>query len=84
MLNKISEIAKMSASEMHQEVRALTDKALKFPDQIQAMTIAMLDMDEERFEKLMSTNILKFGFEDTMIHIIYPFLARVGTLWLRT
>jgi methanogenic corrinoid protein MtbC1 len=42
----------------------------------------MLDLDEDRFEKIMNSNILKFGFEETMIHIIYPFMNRVGTLWM--
>jgi DNA-binding transcriptional MerR regulator len=79
---KISEIAKMSLEDMGQEVMSLTEGALKFPDQIQALTISMLDLDEDRFEKIMNSNILKFGFEETMIHIIYPFMNRVGTLWM--
>jgi DNA-binding transcriptional MerR regulator len=79
---KISEIAKMSLEELSSEVVALSDKQLSYPDQIHALTIAMIDLDEERFEKIMSTNILQFGFENTMINIIYPFLSRIGTLWL--
>ncbi len=79
---KISEIAKMSLDDMCLEVAALTETELKFPDQIQALTIAMLDLDEARFEKVISTNILKFGFEETMIHIIYPFLGKIGILWM--
>ena len=79
---KISEIAKMSLEDMCQEVMSLTNSALKFPDQIQALTISMLDLDEDRFEKIMNSNILKFGFEETMIQIIYPFMSRVGTLWM--
>jgi methanogenic corrinoid protein MtbC1 len=42
----------------------------------------MIDLDEERFEKVISTSFLQYGFESSMIHIIYPFLARIGTLWL--
>jgi MerR family transcriptional regulator, light-induced transcriptional regulator len=79
---KISEIAKLSIDELSREVISLSDKQLSYPDQIHALTIAMIDMDEERFEKIMSTNILQFGFENTMINIIYPFLSRIGTLWL--
>jgi MerR family transcriptional regulator, light-induced transcriptional regulator len=79
---KISEIAKLTLEQLSQEVMALSDKQLNYPDQIHALTIAMIDMDEERFEKIMSTNILQFGFENTMINIIYPFLSRIGTLWL--
>ncbi len=79
---KISEIAKLSLDELSKEVLAISDKQLNYPDQIHALTIAMIDIDEERFEKIMSTNILQFGFENTMINIIYPFLSRIGTLWV--
>ncbi len=79
---KISEIARMEADAMHAEVVAISDRQLNYPDQIHALTISMIDLDEDRFEKIISTNILQFGFENTMIHIIYPFLSRIGTLWV--
>lgn len=79
---KISEIAKFTPEQMNGEVIAISDKTLSYPDQIHALTIAMIDLDEERFEKIMSTSILQFGFENTMVNIIYPFLSRIGTLWL--
>jgi DNA-binding transcriptional MerR regulator len=79
---KISEIAKMSLDEMAKEVMLISDKQINYPDQIHALTIAMLDLDEERFEKIISTNTLQFGFENMMINIIYPFLSRIGTLWI--
>jgi MerR family transcriptional regulator, light-induced transcriptional regulator len=78
---KISEIAEMSGETINREVMALTDKNIKFPEQIQALTIAMIDLDEERFEKIMSQNIIQSGFEQTMINVIYPFLNRIGMLW---
>ncbi|PWK22972.1 DNA-binding transcriptional MerR regulator [Arcicella aurantiaca] len=79
---KISEISKMSSDEMSKEVMIISDKQLNYPDQIHALTIAMLDLDEERFEKIVSTNTLQFGFENMMTNIIYPFLSRIGTLWI--
>ena len=79
---KISEIAKLSLEEVSEKVLAISDRHLNYPDQIHALTIAMIDIDEERFEKIMATNILQFGFENTMINIIYPFLSRIGTLWI--
>jgi DNA-binding transcriptional MerR regulator len=79
---KISEISKMSLGEMTSEVMTISDRKLNYPDQIHALTISMIDLDEDRFEKIISTNILQFGFENTMIYIIYPFLSRIGTLWV--
>ncbi len=78
---KISKIAKMSEGEMQREVLKFTETNLRYPDQIHALTISMVDMDEDRFEKIMSTNILKLGFEKTMLNVIYPFLSKIGILW---
>jgi DNA-binding transcriptional MerR regulator len=79
---KISEIAKLSAERLSKEVITVSEKKHTYPDQIHALTIAMIDLDEAQFEKIMATNILKFGFEDMMINIIYPFLSRIGILWI--
>lgn len=80
--HKISDISRLSTEEMYREVIKISERHLNYPDQIHALTITMIDLDEERFEKIISTNILQFGFENTMIHIIYPFLSRIGTLWI--
>lgn len=78
---KISKIAQMPRDEMHEEVLRLTEKNLRHQDQIHALVLAMIDLDEDRFEKIVATNILQLGFEKTMINIIYPFLSKIGILW---
>ncbi|WP_114748293.1 MerR family transcriptional regulator [Pleomorphovibrio marinus] len=78
---KISKIAKLSTEELKEEVVKLTDRSFTYDDQIHSLTIAMVDLDEPRFEKIISTNILKLGFEETMLNIIYPFLSKIGVLW---
>ncbi|GAB2549444.1 MerR family transcriptional regulator [Spirosoma aerophilum] len=79
---KISEIAKFSTEELSREVIKISEKQLNYPDQIHALTISMLDLNEEQFEKIISANTLQSGFESTMINIVYPFLSRIGTLWV--
>jgi len=78
---KISKIASMSLSEMKEEVIRLTDRSLTHDDQVHALTICMIEMDEDRFDKVLTTNIIKIGFEQTMLNIIYPFLSKIGLLW---
>lgn len=78
---KISKIASMASEEMRGEVMKLTERTLTHDDQIHALTICMIEMDEERFDKVLSTNILKLGFEQTMMNIIYPFMSKIGVLW---
>ncbi|WP_018618532.1 MerR family transcriptional regulator [Spirosoma luteum] len=79
---KISDISKLSLDDLYNKVITVTNKQLNYPDQIQALTLAMLDFNEDRFEQIISSNIERFGFENTMIHIIYPFLNRIGVLWV--
>lgn len=79
---KISEISKLPLDELYNRVIKITDKPVSYPDQIQALTLAMLDMNEDRVEQIISSNIQQFGFENTMIHIVYPFLSRTGVLWI--
>ncbi|MBN3581625.1 MerR family transcriptional regulator [Algoriphagus aestuarii] len=78
---KISKIASMPAKLIREEVMKLTDRSLTHDDQIHALTICMIEMDEDRFDKILTTNIIKIGFEQTMLNIIYPFLAKIGVLW---
>lgn len=78
---KISKIASMSTNELREEVMKLTERSLTHDDQIHALTICMIEMDEERFDKILSTNILKLGFEQTMLNVIYPFMSKIGVLW---
>ncbi len=79
--HKISKIADMSAGDIQREVIKLTESNMKFPEQIHALTISMVDLDEDRFEKIISTSILKLGFEKTMLNVIFPFLSKIGILW---
>ncbi|CAN0133851.1 unnamed protein product, partial [Chrysoparadoxa australica] len=78
---KISRISQMSDREVQREVMHLAERDLKYPEQIHALTIAMVDLDEKRFEKIISTCILKLGFEKCMLNVIYPFLSKIGVLW---
>ena len=78
---KISKIVSMDRSEMRDEVMRLTERSLTHDDQLHALTISMIEMDEERFDKILSINILKLGFEQTMMNIIYPFMSKIGVLW---
>lgn len=78
---KISKIAELSSEEINERVMQIAEKNLRFPDQINSLTLSTIDMDEDRFEKILNNNIVKYGFEQTMLKVIYPFLAKIGMLW---
>ena len=79
--HKISKISQMCFEEMQREVVKLTEEKLSFPEQFHALTMAMIDYDEEQFDKVISANTMQHGFEKTMIHLIYPFFNKIGIMW---
>ena len=78
---KISNIVRLSKEEILNSVMETSTTSLNFESQIENLVIAMIDMDENKFEKSLSNSILKLGFEDTVSNIIYPFLEKIGILW---
>lgn len=79
---KISKIAKMSEEEISTEVIKLTEQTSVIDNQVSALSISMIEMDEEHFEKVLSGNILRHGFEKTIVNVIFPFLEKVGLMWM--
>lgn len=79
---KISKIAKMTELEIAQKVSQLSEINFEFGTQLDALTISMIEMDEYKFDRIISTNIDQIGFERTMLEIINPFLDKLSLLWL--
>lgn len=78
---KISHIADMSMAEMNRKVLEISEVKSDTSVYIDQLILAMIDMEEEAFEKVLSTIILRYGFERTVTEIIYPFLEKIGILW---
>jgi MerR family transcriptional regulator, light-induced transcriptional regulator len=79
---KISKIIKLSPMEINQQITEFSESKNKITTYLDQLIVAMIDMEEERFEKLLGSLALKFGFERTMLEVVYPFLEKIGVLWL--
>ena len=79
---KISKIIKLTPDQIHQQVVEMSNQKNSIDIYIEQLIVAMIDMEEEKFEEILSSLISKFGFEKTYIEIIYPFLEKIGVLWL--
>lgn len=79
---KISKIAELTDSEVAEKILQLSGGDLDYPEHVQAITVAMMDLDELRFQELTKVITEAYGFENYMLKVIYPFLTRLGTLWL--
>ncbi|MEL6124360.1 MAG: MerR family transcriptional regulator, partial [Bacteroidota bacterium] len=69
---KISKIAKMGAEEIQKHVAEITDIDESFEGQLDTLTISLLELDEEKFVKLLNKNIEQHGFKEAMLDVIYP------------
>jgi DNA-binding transcriptional MerR regulator len=78
---KISKIAHMSLEDMNKKVLEISELQNDKGVHIDQLVIAMIDMEEELFEKILNNLILRFGFEKTITEIVYPFLEKIGILW---
>jgi DNA-binding transcriptional MerR regulator len=78
---KISKIAQLSTNEIADNINKLTEHSSDSESLIENLTITMIDLNESRFEKILSRAIIQLGFEDTVIRILNPFLIRIGIMW---
>lgn len=78
---KISNIQSMSSSEINKCVLDLTNQDLDNDHQVDNLVMAMMEIDEQRFDKIISSSIIKQGFEYTYENLLYKFLEKIGILW---
>ncbi len=78
---KISKIARLSDNEVRNKILNLTEDTAKAENQIDALVVSMIELNELKFEKLLSRLVLQIGFEDAITKVIYPFLNKIGVLW---
>ncbi|MFY0624662.1 MAG: MerR family transcriptional regulator [Reichenbachiella sp.] len=80
---KISKIDKMSNDDINDSVIDIVSRPVngEYQDQIQAMSIAMLEMDEDSFNIIFQKQVNRVGVLSTILNVVYPFLAHVGVLW---
>ncbi len=79
---KISHIAEMSPEERSEKVSQLFELTSDIEPYVDTLTIAMVDLDEHRFEKVITRATIHFGFERMMEYVIYPFLEKIGVMWM--
>jgi len=79
---KISKIAEMSQEEIRAKVSEISIIDFDGDAQLDALMLSMIEMDELKFDRIVSTNIRQIGFERTMLEVIYPFLDKLSLMWL--
>jgi MerR family transcriptional regulator, light-induced transcriptional regulator len=78
---KISKIANLTPDEIANNINKLSESSSDSLSQIENLAIAMIDIDETKFEKILSRSIIQLGFEDTVNRILRPFFVKIGLMW---
>lgn len=78
---KISHIDRMQPQEIREKILSLGDTRAIQERIINDLVQEMIDLEMERFEKILANYIAAKGIERTVIQIIFPFLEKIGILW---
>jgi DNA-binding transcriptional MerR regulator len=79
---KISHIDRMSEQELKSKIISLSGKDARQERVVNELIAHMVDLDIECFEQILDTYILTKGIDKAINHIIFPFLDRIGILWV--
>lgn len=79
---KISHIDKMSDLEIREKIFSLNHLQAQQERIVNELIQKMIDLDMESFEEMLNEYIAAKGVERTITQIIFPYLEKIGILWL--
>jgi DNA-binding transcriptional MerR regulator len=79
---KISHIDRMTEPEINEKIIGLNNSLAQQERVINDLIQRMVDMDTESFESSITEYIRTKGIEKAINQIIFPFLERIGVLWM--
>ncbi|MBP7821662.1 MAG: MerR family transcriptional regulator [Saprospiraceae bacterium] len=77
---KISKISTIPPDQIEQKVEQLVTQSPT--NKIEKLTSAMMEIDIEKADLILSSEIEVYGMVHTLKSLIHPFLEKVGLLWL--
>lgn len=79
---KISTIAGMPQEEILEKVSDLTMVDIDPADQLDALTLSMIELDEDKFNRIIDKHTTQRGFEEMLFDIFFPLLDKVSSMWM--
>mgnify|MGYP002400386334 CR=1 FL=1 len=79
---KISRIKNMNEEEVNKLLHQASDSEFQYNILINDLLEATVDMDTSRFDTMLNSYIKKNGIEQTVEHLLFGFLEKVGVLWM--
>ena len=79
---KISHIDKMRPEELRDKIITLSNTQAQQERMINELVQFMVDLDMDKFETMLDNYIAARGIDKTIIQLVFPFLEKIGILWL--
>lgn len=79
---KISHIDRMNEAEIKERILSLNQLEAQQERIVNGLIQNMIDLDMDGFENTLNNFIAVKGIEKTIFHIIFPFLEKIGILWM--
>jgi MerR family transcriptional regulator, light-induced transcriptional regulator len=79
---KISHIDKMNEGEIKEKILSLNQMEAQQERIVNELIQCMVDIDIDKLETILDKYISARGIEKTIIQIIFPFMEKIGILWL--
>ena len=79
---KISHISRMTKPELEEKVLSLSDSSAQHDRLINELIGKLSAMELDKFEKQLDNYIQSKGIEKAISQLIFPFLEKIGILWL--
>jgi DNA-binding transcriptional MerR regulator len=79
---KISKIVALDDDQLKEAVSEVSNKELVSQKRIDDLIFPMLNFDEDTINVLLDRYYEEIGIENTFTTVLYPFLEKVGILWL--
>ncbi|TMI64927.1 MAG: MerR family transcriptional regulator [Bacteroidetes bacterium] len=79
---KISHISRMTETEMQEKILSLSDVNAQRDRLINELIANLSTLELDEFEKQIDSYIHSRGIEKTINQLIFPFLEKIGILWL--
>lgn len=78
---KISHISAMTEEEIAMGVSSLSVNHELVDADINSMVMAALGLQEDQFEEVLNSCLIKLGFERTFCEVIFPLFDKLGIMW---
>jgi DNA-binding transcriptional MerR regulator len=79
---KVSKLAAMSAEEIQHAVTSTIVRDDNYELFVHQMIEASIGFNKEALDKIINTIAIRIGMEKAITNVFYPFLKRIGLLWL--